>query len=135
MGFEADGITPIIGLVPVFFCKLSASANVMLYGLRQSLAIFFLKSSNEYNNYTKVEIFLGNRYLSFRVPDFKSEVNQTIQRLCLPSNWTLIFSDISSANDSLETNDYSRRHNSSGIAAENRKFDASCSNISHLISQ
>lgn len=34
IGYDANGITPAIGLVPVFFCKLSAAANVMLYGLR-----------------------------------------------------------------------------------------------------
>ena len=32
--FDAQGVTPIVGLVPVVFCKLSAAGNVMLYGLR-----------------------------------------------------------------------------------------------------
>ena len=34
MFFDANQITPTIGLIPTLFCKLSAGANVMMYGLR-----------------------------------------------------------------------------------------------------
>ena len=72
--------------------------------------------------YTEIEHFLSKQFSTFRVPDFKSEVKLTIQRIIFPTYWISSFSDISSPNNSFETNDCSRRHRSSDIVATNKKM-------------
>ena len=34
MFFNAQGLTPMMAVIPTFCCKLSAGTNAMLYGLR-----------------------------------------------------------------------------------------------------
>lgn len=34
MFFGSDNVSPIMGIIPLLFCKISAGVNVMIYGLR-----------------------------------------------------------------------------------------------------
>ena len=43
MFFQAHNMAPLMGVIPLLFCKCSAVANVMLYGIRYSDKLFYDK--------------------------------------------------------------------------------------------
>ena len=93
MFFNASRLSPIVGMVPCFCCKISAATNAMLYGLRYS---FFLIELPVYIKNVYVSQF--NEFLriifDLRLPKFKKEVKKMIlaslpefvTRRCLPED-------------------------------------------------
>ena len=84
MFFQAHNMAPLMGVIPLLFCKCSAVANVMLYGIRYSDKLFTLLKS--------VTVFLSNASkqcissctIKFsRVPKIGSEVKKVLQ-IALP---------------------------------------------------
>ena len=41
MFFDANGLSPIIGLIPTICCKLSAASNSLIYGIRYLIALIW----------------------------------------------------------------------------------------------
>ena len=69
MFFKAQGLSPMIGIIPTVCCKLSAGTNALLYGLRQVVNIYpgftFLPCNQS-------PIYQHNLFC--RLPKFKAEV-------------------------------------------------------------
>ena len=83
MFFNAQNLSPAMGLIPLLFCKISAGLNVIVYGLRYCLAFQTFKYILNYNLVSIPEIpFLEKNELVQpfnRLPKFKTEVKKVLR--------------------------------------------------------
>ena len=61
MFFQAHNMAPLMGVIPLLFCKCSAVANVMLYGIRYASKLFTLIKSWLFKCIKTMHIILHNK--------------------------------------------------------------------------
>ena len=68
MFFNEDGFSPIMGLIPTICCKLSASTNAMLYGLRYSQTVVtIMKALEELLDVNQIMIIMHNSIMVYGI--------------------------------------------------------------------